>query len=347
MRDPRVFHVGVSRDFRTADGGNAWGDIGLGALEAAGVPWRYLDRDTDELCAEDLDGYGAVLFAAPAVTDRTFDGLTRPPLLLARFGVGYDSVDLAACTRHGVAVTITPDGARRPVATAALTLLLAARHRLAAKDRLVRTGGWTRRTDWMGQGLTGRRVGLIGLGNTATDLITLLRPFDVEILASDPFRTAEDAAVLGADLVDLDTLMAAADAVIVMAALTPETRHLVDRRRIGLMRRGTTLINIARGPIVEEAALIDALREGHLGAAGLDVFETEPIEPGNPLLSMDNVILSPHAVAWTDEMAIGNGSSAVRAILDVHYGRIPTYLVNPDVLDHPAFKERLACRAPS
>jgi len=335
------FTVGVSRDFLDPDGRNVWGDIRLGELDDAGIDWHYLPRDTDELLGRDVDGLDALLFAAPAVTARTFTDVERPPLLLARFGVGYDAVDLEACTRHGVLVTITPDGARRPVATAALTLLLAVLHNVTAKDRLVRQGRWSEREQWMGLGLTGRRVGLLGLGNTARDLIGLLRPFDVEVLAHDPYCPPETARELGVRLADADTVMAEADAVIVMCVLTEETRHLVDARRLSLMKPSAVLLNVARGPIVDEAALIEALRVGRIRGAGLDVFETEPPAPDNPLLSMDNVVLSPHSLAWTDEMSAGNGGSAVRAVLDVATGRLPRFVVNRDVIGHPGLTERL------
>ncbi|MET7486172.1 NAD(P)-dependent oxidoreductase [Streptomyces sp. NPDC005538] len=339
------FTVGVSRDFLDPDGRNVWGDIRLGELDAAGVDWHYLARDTDELLAPDIDGLDAVLFAAPAVTARTFEGVTRPPILLARFGVGYDAVDLDACTRHGALVTITPDGARRPVATAALTMLLAVLHNVAAKDRLVRQGRWAEREAWMGLGLTGRRIGLLGLGNTARDLVGLLRPFDTEIIAYDPYCPPETALELGVRLADADTVMAEADAVIVMCVLTEETFHLVDARRLSLMKPSAVLLNVARGPIVDEQALIGALRDGRLRGAGLDVFETEPPAADNPLLTMDNVVLSPHSLAWTDEMSAGNGGSAVRAVLDVASGRLPRFVVNRDVLGHAYLSERLGARA--
>ncbi|MFJ9565228.1 NAD(P)-dependent oxidoreductase [Streptomyces fuscichromogenes] len=335
------FTVGVSRDFLDAEGRNVWGDIRMGELDAAGIDWHYLPRDTGELLPADIDGLDAVLFAGPSVTARTFAGAGRPPLLLARFGVGYDAVDLDACTEHGVLVTITPDGARRPVATAALTLLLAVLQNVAVKDRLVREGRWAERERWMGLGLTGRRVGLLGLGNTARDLVGLLRPFEVEVVAHDPYCPPETAAELGVRLADADTVMAESDAVIVMCVLTEETLHLVDARRLSLMKRSAVLLNVARGPIVDEAALIEALREGRLRGAGLDVFESEPPDPGNPLLSMDNVVLSPHSLAWTDEMSTGNGGSAVRAVLDVAAGRPPRFVVNRDVLGHPRLSERL------
>ncbi|MEH0433405.1 NAD(P)-dependent oxidoreductase [Streptomyces stelliscabiei] len=339
------FTVGVSRDFLDADGRNVWGDIRLGELDAAGIDWHYLRRDTDELLAPDVDGLDAVLFAGPAVTARTFTGLTRAPVLFARFGVGYDAVDLDACTRHGALVTITPDGARRPVATAALTMLLGLLHNMTTKDRLVRQGRWAEREQWMGLGLTGRRIGLLGLGNTARDLVGLLRPFDTEIIAYDPYCPSETAAELGVRLADADAVLAESDAVIVMCVLTEETHHLVDARRLSLMKPHAVLLNVARGPIVDETALIDALRAGRIRGAGLDVFETEPPEPDNPLLHMDNVVLSPHSLAWTDEMSAGNGGSAVRAVLDVATGRLPRFVVNRDVLAHPYLSERLGALA--
>jgi phosphoglycerate dehydrogenase-like enzyme len=340
------YRVGVSRDFLDAEGRNTWGDIGLGRLDEAGVRWRYLDRDTDELLADDVDGLDAVIFAGPSVTRRTFAGAAGAPLLFARFGVGYDAVDLAACTDHEALVTITPDGARRPVATAALTMVLAARHNLVVKDRLVREGRWDERTRWMGRGLTGCVIGLIGLGNTGSDLVGLLRPFDAEVLAYDPYCDPAAAGRLGVRLDNLDAVLAAADVVVVMAALTEETRHLVDAGRLALMKPSAVLVNVARGPIVDEPALVAALRSGTIAGAALDVFADEPPAPDNPLLAMDNVVLSPHCLSWTDEMAAGNGSSAVRAVLEVLSGRIPRHVVNRSALERPGFRARLAGMSP-
>ena len=233
-------------------------------------------------------------------------------------------------------VTITPDGARRPVSTAALTMVLAALHHLPHKDRLVRTGDWAARTGWMGRGLTGATVGLVGLGNTGRDLVHLLGPFDVTVLASDPFADPAAAAATGVQLVELPELAERADVLVVMAALTPATRHLVDAGVLARMRPGSVLVNVARGPIVDEAALVEALRRGIPAVAALDVFEVEPLPVDSPLLTMDNVVLAPHSLAWTDEMSRGNGGSAVRAVLDLLAGRTPQFVVNRDALDHPA-----------
>jgi phosphoglycerate dehydrogenase-like enzyme len=334
--------VGVSRDFLGPDGQNLWGDIGLHRLTAAGVDWEYLPEDVPELRPQDIERRPAVIFAAPAVTAGTFAGVSRPPLVLARFGVGYDAIDLEACTRRGVAVTITPDGARRPVATAALTMVLALLQHVAVKDRLVRENRWEQRASWMGRGLTGRTVGLVGLGNTGRDLVELLAPFRPTLLAYDPYSSPDQACDAGVQLVDLVDLAQQCDVVVVMAALTDETRHLIDAQVLAAMPRHAVLINVARGAIVDEAALIEALRDQQIAGAALDVFESEPTSPDNPLLSMDNVLLSPHCLAWTDEMSAGNGNSAVRAVLDVVSGTAPRYIVNRAVRDIASFQQRLA-----
>ena len=326
------FRVALSADLRADTGAVSWGDIGLDELERAGVAWEFLPEETEALRAADIDGYDAVLFAAPAVTAETVSG-PNPPRLLARFGVGLDTVDVAACTRAGVAVTVTPDGARRAVATAALTLMLAVGQRLLDKERLVRIGRWADRIDFMGRGLTGRTVGVLGLGGAATELFAMLAPFATTNLATDPMRDPDDAAAMGVELVSLDELAARSDVLVVLAPLTDSTRGCVDARLIALMQPHAIIVNVARGPIVDTEALVLALQEGRLFGAGLDVMDPEPLPLTHPLLDLDNVVLTPHALAWTDEMALGNGSSAVRAILDVRAGRRPPFLVDDAVLD--------------
>jgi len=333
------WQVGLSYDLRAPDGSISWGDIGIDQLEAAGIDWSFLQPDDGVLTAELVAGYDAVLFAAPAVTEATVARADRPALL-ARFGVGLDSVDLEACTAAGVAVTITPDGARRAVATAALTLILALEQQVLAKDRLVRQGRWQDRMSFMGRGLTGRTVGVLGLGSIAHELFHLLAPFDTVNLATDPYREVEEAAARGVQLVDLETLMRESDIVVVAASLTAGTRHLIDRRLLSLMRPQAVLINVARGAIVDTIALAEALAAGQIRGAGLDVFETEPLPTDHPLVALHNVVLSPHALAWTDEMALGNGSSAIRAILAVRAGRVPAHLANPAVAASPLFALR-------
>ena len=336
------FRVGVTRDFLKPDGTLGFGDIGLGVLDQTpGVAWEFLAEDVAELRPDQIRPYDALIVLLPQVTAATLAGADRLAVV-ARYGVGYDSVDVAACTARGVALTITPDGVRRPMATAILTLLLALAHRLGEKDRQTRTGeGWARKLETMGTGLTGRTLGSIGLGNIGRELFALAAPLEMRHVAHDPFAAPAQAATLGVELLELDDLLRTADFVVVNCPLTPETRGLVDAERLALMKPSAYLINAARGPIVDQAALTVALQEGRLAGAGLDVFEREPIDPADPLLALENVIVSPHALCWTDEWAVRTGRDACAGILAVAAGRAPDHVVNRAVLEHPRFREKL------
>ncbi len=340
------FSVGVTADFRPtgAGGATSWGDIGLAELEDAGIGWRFLEDTGDRLGAADVAGLDAVLVGAPAVDAGTVEGTDRLRLV-ARFGVGYDQVDVGACTAAGVAVTITPDGARRPVAGAALAMVLALQHNLVVKDRLVRQGRWQDKTAWHGRGLSGACVGMVGLGNIGTETVALMRPFGVEVLAHDPRRSAEHAAAAGARLVPLEELLRSADVVVLTAALTPETHHMIDAAALALMKPTALLVNMARGPLVDTDALVAALASGTIAGAGLDVFEVEPLPADHPLTAMDTVVLAPHALSWTDEMALGNGRSAMAAVLAAAGWRAPAHLVDPAVLRHPRWLDGAASEA--
>ncbi len=336
--------VGLTRDFLREDGTLAF-DIGLDALGGhPEIAWEFLTENAPEVGSGDVRGYDALLVLAPKVTARTLEGADRLAIV-ARFGVGYDSVDVDACTRHGVALTITPDGVRRPVAVSAITYLLALSHKLLIKDRLTRDGRWAEKRDHMGMGLAGRVLGIIGLGNIGREVCRLVRPFDVRIVAHDPYVSRETAAAAGAELVGLEDLLGTADFVCICAALTDESRHLIDAGRLALMKPTAFLINVARGPIVDQTALTRALQEGRILGAGLDVFEQEPPDPKDPLFKLDNVIVTPHAICWTDQCFSAIGRSAWTAVLDVAAGRAPTYVVNRDVLSHPRFQERLRAYA--
>ena len=331
------FRVGVTRDFLKPDGTLGFGDIGLGLLDAAeGVTWEFLSEDTRELRADQVRDYDGLLVLAPRVSSATLAGAGRLTVV-ARFGVGYDNVDVAACDKNGVLLTITPDGVRRPVAVAIMTFVLALSHKLLIKDRLTRAGGWGEKLDHMGMGVTGRTLGVIGLGNIGREVFALAQPFGMRHLAYDPYATED---VAGVARVDLETLLRTADFVCVCCALTPETHHLINAERLALMRETAYLINVARGPIVDQKALTAALRERRIRGAGLDVFEQEPVDPGDPILTLDNVIVAPHAICWTDECFLGNGRSACESILDVAAGRVPKHVVNRAALEHPRLKDR-------
>jgi D-3-phosphoglycerate dehydrogenase len=337
----KPFRVGLTRDFLCPDGTFGFGDIGLSLLDQApGVAWEFLAEDTRELRAEQVRDYDALLVLGPRVTAATLAGAERLAIV-ARFGVGYDNVDVAACTRQGVLLTITPDGVRRPMAVAALTFLLALSSNLLLKDRLTREGRWAEKLQYMGRGVTGRTLGIIGMGNIGRELCRLSHPLGMRYLGYDPFVTVGDLDRLGVEMVSLEELLSAADFVCICCALTERTHHLLNAERLARMKPTAYLINVARGPIVDQVALTAALRDKRIGGAALDVFEQEPIDPADPLLAMDNVLLAPHALCWTDECFLGNGRSACSSILDVARGQIPPYIVNREVIENPRLREKI------
>jgi phosphoglycerate dehydrogenase-like enzyme len=331
------FRIGVTRDVRRPDGSFAFAPYDLSALEVDGVEWAFLAEDARPLVPELLDGLdGLYHFSAP-VTAESLAGVDRL-VLLARHGVGLDFIDVDACTERGIAVTITPQGVTRPMASAAVTLVLALAHRLRERDRALHEGDWgAGRFDPPGVGLTGRALGVIGYGRIGRELVRLLRPWEMRVLVTQRTPVAED----GVAYVPLESLLAEGDVVVVACPLTEETRRLLDARRLALMKPTAFLVNISRGAIVEQAALVDALREGRLAGAGVDVVDPEPLPADAPLLELPNVVGAPHSLGYTDQLLRGCVDGACGALLAAAAGRVPPDLANPVVLENPRFLEKL------
>jgi D-3-phosphoglycerate dehydrogenase len=342
-RGPDAFRVVLSGDFRREDGSPLFPAFDLSQLLArTDVLCSYAEHGP-EIRATDIADADALILLGSRLTRSSFAPEGRLALV-ARFGVGYDDVDVEACTENGIALVNVPDAVRRPVAIAILTLMLALSSRLLVKDRLAREGpaGWAERSRHHGVGLVGRTLGSLGAGNIARELFRLSAPLEMRHIAYDPYVDAATAARLGITLVDLETLFREADVLCINCPLTSETRRLVDGRLLELMKPTAFLINTARGPIVDQAALTVALEKGRIAGAGLDVFEREPPDPRDPLLAREDVILAPHALAWTDELAAGNGAGDIAAVLDVMHGREPHDVVNRAVLKSPLWLRRLA-----
>jgi phosphoglycerate dehydrogenase-like enzyme len=337
-----TFRVALSGDFRKADGSPTYPDFDLAPLRAApGVEVAFLESESP-LRAAQLEDFDALILLIHRFAEESIPKSGRLAVV-ARFGVGYDTVDVEACTRAGIALVITPDGVRRPVAVSIITLMLALAGKIMVKDRLTREGaaGFARRSDHMGVGLVGRTFGSLGIGNIGAEAYRLAKPFDMKFVAHDPYADKALADELGIELVGIEDLFRRADILSVSCPLTEETRHIVNAERIALMKPTAYLINTARGPIVNQKALTKALQERRIAGAGLDVLEQEPPEPGDPILALDNVILAPHALCWTDQCFAGNGAADVRAVLDVQHGREPRGVVNRAVLDTETWKKRL------
>jgi phosphoglycerate dehydrogenase-like enzyme len=339
-----AFPVGVTIDFAGAYEGDS--DVGLQMLDDAGLAWEFVaPEESGALGPTQLSAYSAILTGPARVTAEALDAARPAPLLLARFGIGTDMLDLGACTRHDVIVSITPDATARPVAVAALALVLASTLRMHAKDVMAREGDWVQdRRRWLGCGLVGRTVGIIGFGNIGTILADLLRPLEVRIVVCDPYRQPEDARRLGVELIGLPELLDRSDVVVVACPLTDETRHMIGPAELARMRPSASLVNVARGQILDQGALTVALANGVISGAGLDVFEQEPLPASDPLTSLPNVMLSPHGLSQTDQLMSDSGASAVRAILDVKAGRAPRFVANRAVLERPGLLARLKSR---
>jgi D-3-phosphoglycerate dehydrogenase len=337
------YRVALSGDFRKADGSPVFPDFDLEPLRSApDVEFAYLEP-VNPVRADQLAAFDALILLAHRFTQESVhpDGRLA---VVARFGVGYDTVDVEACTKAGIALVITPDGVRRPVAVSIVTLMLALTGKLMIKDRLTREGaaGFARKGEHMGVGLVGRTLGSIGIGNIGAELFRLLQPFGMKFIAHDPYADRKIAANLGVELVSLEEVFRCADIVNVSCPLSSETHHLVNAERLALMKPTAYLINTGRGPIVDQKALTEVLKAHRIAGAGLDVLEQEPPDPADPILKLENVILAPHALCWTDQCFAGNGAADVRAVLDVQHGREPHLVVNKGVLATDRWQERMA-----
>jgi phosphoglycerate dehydrogenase-like enzyme len=278
---------------------------------------------TPEQLAALLDGVvGAIVSTDPF----TADVLDRAPALrvISRVGVGYDSIDVEAASARGVQIATTPGGNEQVVADHTVGLMLALLRRIPELERDLRGGGWNRTGRYLPRQLSGATVGLVGCGAIGRLVSARLAGFGVELLIHDP--------VLGGDSTPLDELLARSTVVSLHCPLLPSTRHLINADTLRQMRPDAVLINAARGPIVDEQALVDALGEGVIAGAAIDVFEVEP--PGaSPLLAMDNVVVSPHIAGLSTVSVAEMTRRATRAVLDVVAGRNIEHLVNHQALE--------------
>lgn len=340
MAEP--FRVAITRDVIRPNGELGFGGIGVRLLQSTpGLDVVMLEKHPKSFTPEDLAGFDALAMLGGQVSPESLAGNERLALI-ARFGVGYDNVNVPAATANGVFLTITPEAVQRPMAVVNLTFLLALAGRLLEQDRLTREGRWADKQDARGTGLMGKTFGSIGFGRIAQETHAISRPLGMRHIAYDPYAKPDVAEAAGVDLVDLETLLRTSDFVTVAAALTDETRHLINAKRLAMMKPTAFLISTARGPLVDQVALYEALRDRKLAGAGLDVFEVEPVDPDDPILQLPNVVVTPHALCWTDECERIMGESVLRSIQEVAAGKVPTNVVNREAASHPAQLARLA-----
>jgi len=327
--------IGLSADLFDTHGGPMFGTAPLSLLSEAGLAWDILPTPEGQLPPSAFTDYEALLIGGSRVSDAELSKESGRLRVIARNGVGYDAVDTAALDRRGILLTNTPIPVRNAVATTAVAFILALSLRLPLKSRLAREGRWAERAAYPGIGLSGRTLGIVGLGGIGRELVRLMQPYGMAILAADPHVKPALASQAGAELCSLEDLLKRSDFVVVACLLNDSTWRLLNADRLRLMKSSAHLINVARGPIIDEKALIEALQEGKLAGAGLDVFEREPPHPFNPLLTMDNVISTAHCLCWTDSFVDAVARDAISGIVNVINGRLPEFIVNAEAKSHP------------
>ena len=299
--------------------------------EAISTLRKKHEVDVQELDSKSLlnvvAGYHALIVRSRTIVSKAV--FTHAPKLkvVGRAGVGVDNIDVAEATARKIAVVNAPAASTISVAELAVGHMISLLRHLPEADRSVKEGKWEKKK-LEGRELFEKTLGLVGSGRIGAEVAKRAQAFGMRVIAYDPYLSASIAEILGIRLVDKDAVFREADVVSVHAALTPETKGMVGAAELAQMKRGAILVNCARGEIVQEAALAEALRSGSISGAAVDVFDTEP-PVGSPLLAAPNVVFTPHLGASTREAQARAGSMIAEQVLKVLDGRRPEFLVNP------------------
>ncbi len=314
-------------------------EIGIKMLEKQG--WNIYIHPGElpphrEKLLEKVKGADAILsLLTDKIDAEVFDAAGENLKVVANYAVGYDNIDVKEATRRKVVVTNTPGVLTDTTADFGWTLLMATARRVVEADKYARSGKWKTwgPTLLLGSDVYGKTLGIIGFGRIGKTIAKRAKGFDMKVLYFDPIRADETTEKqLNAKQVDLTTLLKESDFVIICAKLTHENKHLINREAFRLMKNSAYIINIARGPIIDEEALVWALKNGEIKGAGLDVFENEPnIHP--ELIKLENVVLTPHIGSASVETRNKMAQMAAQSIIDVLTGKIPTNIVNPEVIN--------------
>jgi phosphoglycerate dehydrogenase-like enzyme len=352
-----TFQIAFTGDYLDETGRSAYGDPGIERLHAHPfIRCRFLPEHAPkpgdagywqrfyslEVTAEQIAGVNGLVVLRPWVKRAAFARGADDLVVIGRSGAGYDKIDVNACTEHAVALFNSPFALNHPTASAALLFLLALAKRLPAQERVARSGRWERQAEVMGGELQGRTLGVIGLGHSGRELVRLVAPFAMRVLAYSPQADPAQAAALGVRLVSLDELLREADFVSLHCRLNDQTRGLLGAAELNRMKPTAYLVNVSRGELIDQRALTDALHNGRIAGAGLDVFAVEPLPPDDALTKLDNVILTPHWLASTTDVWSASARSVADGMLRIARGQVPDNVVNPAVLDRPAFRAKLA-----
>jgi phosphoglycerate dehydrogenase-like enzyme len=351
-----IFRLALTGDFLDESGQVAYGDIGLGQYATQPqIQWRFLhdfaptkadptywDRQYRmEVRPEHIQSVDGLVVLRPRVTRSTFAEGAGDLVVIGRSGAGYDKIDLEACNEHGVALFNAPNALNHPTASTALLFMLALAKRLFEQERVTRQGRWDLQASVLGGEIRGRTLGIVGLGHTGRELARLVAPFGMRILAFSPHADPAAAESLGVRLTSLDEVLKEADFLSLHCRLSDATRGLIGARELALLKPTAYFINVGRGELVDQGALTEALRNRRIAGAALDVFTREPLPVDDPLIGLDNVILTPHWSASTSDVWEATGRTMVEGMIRASTGQVPVNVVNSEVLDRPLFRAKL------
>jgi phosphoglycerate dehydrogenase-like enzyme len=285
--------------------------------------------------AKKLKGYSVIVASVSPRYDEEFFANKDETILITRHGIGYDNIDVESATKKGVIVTkVQGEIEREAVAEMAIALLMAVMRRLMEASLFVRKGRWKERARFIGWEIKGKNVGIIGFGNIGSRVGEILKNgFSANVLAYDPYLSEEEIRSKGAKPVSLEELLRNSDIISLNASLNPENYHMLSFKEFSLMKEGIILVNTARGELIDEEALLDALEKGKVAGVGLDVVEGEPIDKNHPLLRFENVVITPHTSAYTYECLRAMGENVVCDVERVFKGEIPEEVINKEVLE--------------
>lgn len=301
------------------------------ALAELNPELQLADEPTPEAILAVARQADAVLVTYAKITGEMIRQLERCQII-ARFGIGIDNIDIDAASEAGIVVTYVPDYCIDEVSDQAMALLLALARKVTYANQLVQAGRWEMPAVVPLHRLRGRTLGLVGFGKIPQLVAPKAQAFGLNVITFDPYISKDITSALGVERVDFDQLLETSDYISIHAPLTPETRHLFNAQAFKQMKPEALLINTARGPLVDGDALAQALDEGQLGGAALDVMPVEPPPADSPLLGRDNVILTPHTAFYSEESLLDLQTKAARDVAQVLSGRAPAYPVNPQVL---------------
>jgi phosphoglycerate dehydrogenase-like enzyme len=351
-----TFKLAITGDFLNEHGQSAYGDLGFAAIESCPfINIQYImdhaPRANDQtywdnlysmqLSAAHLRDIDGLIVLRPYIRAHAFEGAENLTVI-GRSGAGYDKIDVQACTNNDVLLFNLPNVLNHSTASSALMFILALSKNLMAQDRITRQGRWDLQSQVLGTEIERKTLGIIGLGASGRELARIIAPFSMRVIAYSPHADPAQAAALGVELTSLETLMNESDVISLHSNLTPDKHKMIRAEHLALMKPTAFFVNVARGALVDQAALVKMLQERRIAGAGLDVFEVEPLPADDPLTKLDNVLLTPHWGPATSDVWTAGGLQMAQLMLMAARGEVPPTVINKAVLDRPRFQAKLA-----